>query len=307
MIVSIAQISPIWLNKLATIDKAISYINQAADQNSDLVCFGEAFLPGYPHWVSSTGGAEFNSKIQKELYAHYVQESIIVEKGDLDEFCRVAKDKKIAIYLGFMERAADRGSHSLYCSLAYINKEGSIESVHRKLQPTYEERLVWAQGDGNGLQVHELEEFNVGGLNCWENWMPLTRSAMYAQGENLRVAVWPGSDSLTKDITRFLAMESRSYVISASSILLKENISDELPHSTLFQKFDDIVCNGGSCIASPTGEWIIPPQTNEEKLISAELDIKTVFEERQNFDPSGHYSRPDVTKLIINKDRQGII
>ena len=137
---------------------------------------------------------------------------------------------KIAIYLGLMERAKNRGGHSIYASLVYINEQGEVKSVHRKLQPTYDERLTWAPGDGNGLQVHPLKEFTVGGLNCWENWMPLPRASLYAQGEDLHVAVWLGSDYNTKDITRFIARESRSFVISVSALMTIEDFPQNTPH-----------------------------------------------------------------------------
>ena len=199
----------------------------------------------------------------------------------------------------------DRGGHSLYASLVYIDREGQIQSVHRKLQPTYEERLTWSPGDGNGLVTHKLKQFTVGGLNCWENWMPLPRTALYAQGENLHIAVWPGNDFNTKDITRFIARESRSYVISVSSLMRKTDFPEATPHlQEILAKAPDILAKGGSCIASPDGEWLLEPVLHKEGLIVATLDFDRIYQERQNFDPVGHYSRPDVTKLSINRDRQ---
>ncbi|MEP0303745.1 MAG: nitrilase-related carbon-nitrogen hydrolase, partial [Maribacter dokdonensis] len=152
--IAMAQIAPVWLNKSATVDRIKEYIIKAAKDNCELVVFGEALLPGYPFWVSMTNGAQFDSKVQKEIHAHYVKNSVQIEAGELDDICALAKQHKIAIYLGLMERAKNRGGHSIYCSLAYIDNQGKIKSVHRKLQPTYEERLTWAPGDGNGLQVH---------------------------------------------------------------------------------------------------------------------------------------------------------
>jgi len=308
MKVGIAQLSPVWLQKKCTLEKIESYIEQAAKQNCDLVSFGETLLPGYPFWLSFTGGAEFNSSFQKEMYAHYLSQSVNITNGDLSSIQKLAKDNKIAVYLGVAERAQDRGGHSIYCSLVYINKEGAVQSVHRKVQPTYEERLVWAPGDGHGLKVHALEEFTVGGLNCWENWMPLSRTALYVQGENAHVAVWPGGTSLTEDITRFIAKESRSFVISASAILTKENISDTIPYfDEIRKKAPQVLANGGSCIAAPDGSWVLEPIANKEGLFCAELDLDKVLQERQNFDVSGHYSRPDITKLTVNRQRQALV
>ncbi|MDX5592367.1 carbon-nitrogen hydrolase family protein [Pseudovibrio sp. SPO723] len=305
--VGIAQIAPIWLNRAETLDKVIDCIDQAAEQACKLVVFGEAMVPGYPFWLERTDGARFNDAKQKALYAHYVDQSVTIERGDLDGVCEAAKAGDMAVYLGVMERAPDRSGHSLYCSLVYINNQGEIGSVHRKLQPTYEERLAWAPGDGHGLRVHELEPFKVGGLNCFENWMPLSRAALYAQGEDLHVAVWPGGLHNTEDTTRFIAKESRSYVLSASGLMRPEDCPEKTPaRDEILSEGEPYLANGGSCIAAPDGSWVVPPQVGDEVLITAVLDHSLVRGERQNFDPAGHYSRPDVTRLHVNRKRQAL-
>lgn len=306
--VALAQISPVWLNKRKTITKIEETIKAAAKNGAELIVFGEALLPGYPFWIALTNGAAWDSPVQKEIHAHYVQNSITIEKGELDSICSLAKEHAIAVYLGIMERAANRGGHSIYASLVYIDPNGEIQSVHRKLQPTFDERLTWAPGDGNGLRVHPLKDFTVGGLNCWENWMPLPRTALYGLGENLHIAVWPGSDHNTKDITRFIARESRSYVISVSSLMSKSDFPEGTPHlEKILENAPEILANGGSCIAAPNGEWLVEPVLHTEGLIYETLDFNKVLEERQNFDPVGHYSRPDVTKLHVNRDRQSTV
>jgi nitrilase len=273
-----------------------------------LIVFSEGLLPGYPFWLSFTHGSAFNSAMQKEIHAHYIRNSIQIEAGDLNDICQLAKHYKIAIYLGIIERAQNRGGHSLYCSLVYIDASGQIKSVHRKLQPTYEERLSWSPGDGHGLRVHNLKQFCVGGLNCWENWMPLSRTALYAMGENLHIAVWPGSDYNTNDITRFIAKESRSFVVSVSGLMKVGNIPKNTPHlDTLVKAAPATMANGGSCIAGPDGRWIVAPVIDKEGLIVSEINFNRVLEERQNFDPVGHYSRPDVTRLTVNRERQSVI
>lgn len=306
--VALAQISPVWLQKEQTLQKIHNQITEAGKQGCELIAFGEALLPGYPFWLALTDGAAWNLEVNKQIHAHYVSNAVQIEKGDLDEVCQLAKKYKIAIYLGVMERASDRGGHSIYASLVYIDANGIIQSVHRKLQPTYDERLTWAPGDGNGLQVHPLKDFTVGGLNCWENWMPLPRAALYGQGENLHIAVWPGSDHNTKDITRFIARESRSYVLSVSCLMTKQNFPETTPYlDEILKKAPDVLANGGSCIAGPDGEWVVEPVLHKEGLIIEALDFNRVLEERQNFDCVGHYSRPDVTKLIVNRERQSTI
>ena len=303
--VGLAQIAPIWLNRSATLDKVVSWIKRAAADDCALVVFGEALVPGYPFWVEQTDGARFESDLQKSMYAHYVSQAVSIEDGDLDNICKVARDNDIAVYLGVMERAADRGGHSVYCSMVYVDQAGVIGSVHRKLMPTHEERLVWAIGDGNGLRTHKLGPFTAGGLNCWENWLPLARASLYAQGEDLHVAIWPGNDRNTAEITRFIARESRSFVVSVSGLMRESDIGTDLPHAELLKDVaEEVMANGGSCVAAPTGEWLLPPQVGDESLYVVELDHQQVLEERHSLDVAGHYSRPDVTRLVVNRKRQ---
>jgi len=303
--VGLAQIAPVWLQRAATTEKVVAWIDDAAGKGCDLVAFGEALVPGYPFWVERTEGAKFESDLQKSLFAHYVSQGVCIEDGDLDPVCRAASKNNIAVYVGIMERAANRGGHSLYCSMVYIDRNGTIGSVHRKLMPTHEERLVWAIGDGNGLRTHKLGPFTVGGLNCWENWLPLPRAALYAQGEDLHVALWPGNARNTEDITRFIARESRSYVVSVSGLMRKSDIDASLPHADLLiASADDVMANGGSCVAGPDGEWVLAPVTDSESLSIVEIDHARVLEERHSLDVVGHYSRPDVTRLIVNRKRQ---
>ncbi len=306
--VGLAQIAPVWLNRELTTKKVLEYVETAAATECDLVVFGEGLIPGYPFWIERTNGAVFNSPLQKEMHAHYLSNAVQIEAGHLEEVCQLVKKHSLAVMLGCIERPVDRGGKSVYASLVYIDPEGIIQSVHRKLMPTYEERLTWATGDGHGLRTHTLGAFTVGGLNCWENWLPLARAALYGQGEDLHVAVWPGSSRNTQDITRFIAIEARSYVLSISALMRKTDFPPETPHlSSILENSEEFLANGGSCIAGPDGNWIVEPVVGEEKLILANLDHNFIRQERQNFDPAGHYSRPDVLQLIVNRQRQSII
>ena len=302
---ALPQQAPIWLNRSKTLAKTGKTIADAASEGADIIVFGEGFVPGYPFWVSVTGGAKFNNAKQKELFAYYSDQAVCIEAGHLDDICALAKSKSIAVYLGIIERASDRSGHSLYCSYVYIGKNGEIGSVHRKLQPTYEERLVWSTGDGAGLVTHRLGGFTVGALNCWENWMPLSRAALYAQGEDLHIACWPGSDSNTADLTPILAKEGRSYAVSVSSLMRASDVPDDIPYAEdIRAAIGEMPANGGSCVAAPDGGWALEPVIGKEGLRYADLDPAFVRRERQNFDPAGHYSRPDVTRLIVNRKRQ---
>jgi nitrilase len=303
--VALVQIAPAWLQREATLEKILERLEQAAEQGAELAVFGEALLPGYPFWPELTDGARFESADQKELFAHYARQAVDISEGHLDPLCRKCADLGIAVYLGTIERSAERGGFSLYATLVHVDAGGRIGSAHRKLMPTYEERLVWSPGDGHGLRVHPLGEFRVGGLNCWENWMPLPRAALYGQGENLHVAVWPGNRRNTEDITRFIARESRSFVVSVSGLMHRDWIPGDLPHAERIRAASDgWMADGGSCVAGPDGRWLLEPQVEREGLWCVDLDIAEVARERQNFDPAGHYSRPDVTRLKVNRKRQ---
>lgn len=306
--VGAAQVAPVWLDREATLDKVVAMVEEAAAAGCRLVAFGEALVPGYPFWIERTDGAGFDSPVQKAIHAEYARQAVQLEAGHLDRVCIAASRGGVAVVLGCVERAPDRGGHSLYASLVYIDDQGLVRSVHRKLMPTHGERLTWSPGDGHGLRVHPLGAFTVGGLNCWENWMPLPRAALYGQGEDLHVAIWPGGVHNTSDITLFIAKEARSYVISASGLMRRSDFPEGTPHlEKILDGCPDLLATGGSCIAGPDGRWIVEPVAGEETLITAVLDHRRVLEERQNFDPAGHYSRPDVTELKVDRRRRSTV
>jgi nitrilase len=254
LVVGLAQMAPVWLDRERTLAKVIAWVEDAAARGCALVAFGEALCPGYPFWIERTDGARFNSRTQKELHAHYMGQSVQIERGDLDALRKAAAAHRIAVILGCIERPADRGGHSLYASLVYVTPAGEIGSVHRKLMPTYEERLTWSPGDGHGLRVHGLGPFTVGGLNCWENWMPLPRAALYAQGEDLHVAIWPGGLHNTHDLTRVLAKEGRSYVLSVSGLMRPADVPAATPYrEQILAGSAPFLANGGSCVSGPDG------------------------------------------------------
>ncbi len=302
MKIALAQIAPVFLNRAATSAKIASAIDEAGRGGASFVVFGETLLPGYPSWIARTDGARFNAADQKELHSLYLDQAVDLSVGQLDVVRRAAADAQVAVCLGMAERDA----YSVYASRVMIDATGEILSVHRKLRPTYEERLSWSPGDGAGLVVHPIEEFTVGALNCWENWMPLARASLYAQGEDLHCMLWPGAERNTIDLTPVVAKESRSFVVSVSGLLREEDVPADFPHRERFVPDPgEMLNNGGSCLAGPDGSWIVEPIVGKEAVVVAEIELARVREERQNFDPSGHYARPDVLQLQVNRERRG--
>lgn len=304
MRVAIAQIGSVVLDRAATLEKAAASVREAARDGAELVCFGEAVVPGYPFWLSRVDAARFEEPELKELHGLYVSQGVDLDAGELEPVQAAARESGASVVIGVMERAADRGGHSLYCTAVFVRGDGTIGSAHRKLMPTYEERLSWAIGDGHGLRAHRVGGFTVGALNCWENWMPLARAAMYAQGVNLHVAIWPGAVRNTVDLTRHIAREGRCFVISACGIVRETDVPTGVPMRGRMVSAGETVHDGGSCVAGPDGAWIIEPVADREGILFADLDLSRVLAERQSFDPAGHYARPDVLRLVVDRRRQ---
>ena len=289
------QIAPIFLDAQKTWNKLAEKIKEAASNGAELVTWGETLIPAYPIWVSPSGGAKFNDTDQKEVYSKYWKEALKLSDSSI-----VEEMKELAKKLGimFMGGIAEKDGASIYCTLLTIDQNGRILGRHRKLKPTYEERLVWADGDRKGLKTYDLKGIKVGGLNCWENWLPLARAALHLQEEILHIAVWPGSLKLTEDITRFIALEGRSYVMSTSGLIKPTDFShlddSEFPMKSILESRTSSWQNGGSIIVNPKGEIIAGPLIDEEGILYADIDPMLVIQERQNFDISGHYSRFDL-------------
>lgn len=297
------QAAPAFLDREATLAIVLERLQAAKDGGADLCVFPETFWPGYPFWVDITDASRFDDARQKRAYAQYLEAAVTLDGGEFGTVVDRCRKLDLFVYLGVAERSESGGS--VYCTLVAIDPEQGVVGVHRKLRPTYGERLVWAPGDGNGLRVHTHRGVRLGGLNCWENWMPLARSALYAQGEQIHLATWPGAPHLTRDISRFVALEGRVFVVSAGAVLRAEHLRDDFALRDDVLAVRDRFTSGGSIIVAPDGEVLAEAAKHEETLLFADLDLARVREERQNFDPAGHYGRPDVLELRLDRRRLG--
>lgn len=302
------QIAPVFLNSKKTWMKLSEYIREANDNGAELVTWGESLIPGYPFWLGASGAAKWDNADQKKAFSTYWREAIDLSNSSiLSEMKKLAKELRIMMMGGIAEKV----SGSTYATLITINEKGEQINRHRKLKPTYAERLVWADGDGVGLKTVPFHGYKIGGLNCWENWIPYARAALHKQNEMFHVAVWPGNNHVTQDITKFIAKEGRYWVLSVSGLIRTEDFADLSEEDFPVKKLLDIENkkgkfwqNGGSCIADPKGNFVQKPLIEKEEIIYADIDFMTVIEERQNFDYSGHYSRFDIFNDPLRKKHE---
>lgn len=300
MKVAAVQAAPVFLDPDATTNKAIELLCKAAKQGAELIAFPEVFISGYPSWLRVSSIAT-NDELLKIGHIAYLKSAILADGRELETIAKRASELGVFVYIGFLERTGSLGS--VYASLAAIDPDKGIVSVHRKLKPTFHERLIWSDGDGYGLQVHEWKQLRLGALNCYENWLPLARQAMYAQGEQVHIATWPGDLDVTEYISKFIAMEGRIYVISVSGLLRTSDIPDRFPLQKQIVEERNIINNGGSMIVAPGGKIIAGPVIDEECILYANVNEDTIIGEHLKLDPAGHYSRNDVFNLHVNKTR----
>jgi nitrilase len=298
--VAIAQSAPVYLDKHASLAKALDLIQQAAKRGAQLIAFGETWLPGYPAWLDvCPGAALWENASAKDVFARLRSNSIAIPGDEVKALREVAQDLKIAIVIGINERVdAGPGNGTLYNSLLTISEDGQLKNHHRKLVPTYTERLVWGNGDSQGLEAVPTSAGRVGGLICWEHWMPLARMAMHNSGEHIHVAVWPTVHELHQLASRHYAFEGRCFVLAAGLMMPAEDLPRELREGAALQSRDNQwIEHGGSAIIGPDSRYVLDPVFDREELLVSDLDLTQIDRELMTFDVSGHYARPDLFRF----------
>lgn len=302
--VALVQAAAAYLNLAESIDRAEKLIVEAATGGASLVVFGETWLSGYPAWLDICPEAAYwNHEPVKEVFARMHRSSITVPGPETTRLGKLAAKYKLCLVIGINERVEQGpGNGTIYNSLLTFGEDGHLKNHHRKLMPTYTERMVYGHGDGQGLQAIDTSFGRVGGLICWEHWMPLARQAMHQSGEAIHVAVWPTVHEKHQLASRHYAFEGRCHVLAVGQLLQARDLPTELKLPEHLNS-SDYVLRGGSCIIGPDGEYLLEPVFEEERLLLTELDLSRNTKERMNLDVSGHYSRPDVFGFSVRKER----
>jgi predicted amidohydrolase len=267
-----------------------------------LIAFGETWIPGYPAWLDiCPNAALWNHEPTKEVFAELRENSIAIDGPEVAQMSKIARELQIGIVIGINERVEQGpGSKTLYNSLLTFSPDGRLANHHPKLVPTFTERLVWGSGDGRGLKSVDVGQVRVGGLICWEHWMPLARMAMHQAGEHIHVAVWPTVNEVAQLASRHYAFEGRCFVMAVGLMMPASDVPHQLSHNVT----DKWVERGGSCIVAPDSTYIVEPVFDRDELLVEDLDLAMIDRESMNLDVTGHYSRPDVFRFSHSEINQ---
>ena len=302
--VAAVQASPVLLDLDATVEKSRRLIGEAASKGAQLVVFPECFLPGYPLWCWRIAAGE--TKILRKLYAELLANSVTIPGDVVTKLCDVAREHGVAVVMGVNECNAEASRTTLYNSLLYLGADGSILGKHRKLVPTGGERLIYGQGDGSTLDVFDLDIGRLGGLVCWENYMPLARYTMYAAGVQIYVApTWDNGEPWLSTL-RHIAKEGRVWVIGGCTAIRRSDLPERLGLEKYFSD-GDWINPGDSMIVDPDGKIAAGPAREQETILYADIDPVTLTGPRSQLDVAGHYARPDVFTLSVNREENRVI
>jgi predicted amidohydrolase len=301
--VSVAVVQATVASSLANgLEQTRALTAEAAAAGAALVVFPETWLPGYPAWLDVCRDvALWDHEPTKQVFARYRAESVDVLGESGAAIARVAADARVTLVVGVSERVASGpGSGTLFNSLLTYGPDGRLLNHHRKLVPTYTERMVWGQGDSEGLRAVDTPAGRVGGLVCWEHWMPLARQALHVSGEDIHVAVWPTVHERLQLASRHYAFEGRCFVLAAGSLMPASGLPKELERDPVRAPSDDaLVLGGGSAIIGPDGHYIVPPCFGAPTTLYATLDTAQLDAERMTLDVAGHYGRSDLFEFGV--------
>jgi len=296
--VAVIQAAPVLFDLEGTLEKTARLAAEAARAGAQLLLFPESFLPAYPRGLSFGTVVGSRSGPGRELWLRYWEQAVAIPGPAADRLAAIAREAAAFLAIGVTERQATGGS--LYCSLLYFGPDGSYLGKHRKLKPTAAERVIWGEGDGSSLRAIDTPWGKVGGLICWENYMPLARMAMYGQGVNIYLAPTADQRERWQASMVHIALEGRCYVLSCNQYVHKSMYPPDLPLAGELASLPPVVSRGGSVIVSPQGEVLAGPLWDEEGILYATLDMREVAKAKMDFEVMGHYARPDVFRFEVS-------
>ena len=302
--VAAIQAAPVYLDLSASLEKALALISRAASQGAQLVVFPETWLPGYPAWLDCCRDvALWDYAPVKKVFARLMENSVTVPGPVTQTLGAAAREHGVALNISLHERTQDGPARgTLYNTMLTFDATGELLNCHRKLMPTYTERMIWGMGDGASLHAVNTAAGRIGGLICWEHWMPLARHALHASGEDIHVAAWPQVKEMNLVASRHYAFEGRAFVIACGAIMRASELPPELePIMPLKQNPDALVLNGGSAIIAPNGSYVVEPVFEKETILTADLDLSLIDQEKMTLDVTGHYARPDVFDFGVKR------
>jgi len=302
--VAVVQAAPILFDKNLTIEKACLLIAEAGTNASKLVLLPEAYIPAYPRGLSFGMVVGSRSEEGRLLWKRYWDNSIEIPSREVETLGEAAKEAGVYLAIGVIERDGNFSQGTLYCSLLYFDPDGNFLGKHRKLKPTGAERLIWGEGDGSTMPVFSTDVGKIGGLICWENYMPLARMAMYGKGVEIYLAPTADSRDTWGATMRHIACEGRCFVLGCNQFVTKDMYPADLETYEELADHPEVMCRGGSIIVSPFGEVLAGPLYDREGILYAELDMSEITKAKVDFDVVGHYARPDIFKLQVNSEPQ---
>ncbi len=299
--VAVIQAAPVLFNLKATVEKACRLIREAAAQGAQFVLLPEAFIPAYPRGLGFGMVVGSRSEKGRHTWQTYWQNSVDVPGPATERLGAAVREAGVYLAIGVIERDSQFSRGTLYCTLLYFGPDGQVIGKHRKLKPTGAERLIWGEGDGSTLTVLDTQLGKIGGLICWENYMPLARMALYGKGVELYLAPTADSRETWQATLRHIACEGRCFVLGCNQFVTKDMYPASLQVADELAQQPDVMCRGGSVVISPLGEVIAGPLYDQEGILFAELDLDEIVRSKVDFDVVGHYARPDVFQLTVNE------
>lgn len=295
---AVVQAAPILFDKQKTIDKIGQLVREAASKKAELILFPEVIIPGYPRGLSFGTVVGSRSEEGRDLFLTYWENAIEIPGPEIELLGKLAKAAKAFLVVGVTEK--DTVSDTLYCTLIYFSNKGEYLGKHRKIKPTAAERIIWGEGDGKDLTVYDTTHGKIGGLICWENYMPLARMALYQQGLEIYLAPTADCRQSWQATMEHIAVESRCYVLGCNQFVTKNKYPQELQKE--IENQSSPLCSGGSVIISPLGKVLAGPLFNEEGILYADIDHREIIKSKMDFDVIGHYNRPDIFEFRVKDD-----